>query len=74
MTEKRKAEKQNPIRTRGKTEADKRNVPLTTTASSDWLPLFRQGEPGLTFANTIIRERVEYDTSEYDTLRQHSER
>ena len=40
LTEKRKAEKWKPIRTRGKTEAD--NVSLTTIASSNWLPLFRQ--------------------------------
>jgi len=39
--EKRKAEKRKPIRTRGKTEADKRNVPSTITASSDWFPLFQ---------------------------------
>ena len=42
LTEKRKAKKLKPIRTRGKTETDKRNVlPITITASSDWLPLFR---------------------------------
>jgi len=38
-----KAKKRKPIRTCGKTKAYKRNVPLTTIASSDWLPLFRQG-------------------------------
>jgi len=42
LMEKRKAEKRKSIRTRGKTEADKQNVP-TITASSDWLSLFRQG-------------------------------
>ena len=42
LTEKRKAKKLKPIRTRGKTEADKRNVlPITITASYDWLLLFR---------------------------------
>ena len=41
MTEKRKAEKRKPIKTRGKTEVDKRNVPPTSTANSDWFLLFR---------------------------------
>ena len=40
LMEKRKAKKRKPIRIHGKTEADKRNVSSTTTASSDWLPFF----------------------------------
>ena len=40
LTEKRKAVKQEPIRTRGKSKANKRNVLPTTIASSDWFPLF----------------------------------
>jgi len=34
LTEKRKVEKRKTVRTYGKTEADKRNVPPTTTANS----------------------------------------
>jgi len=36
-----KTEKRKPIRIRGKTEVDKRNVSPTTIASFDWLALFR---------------------------------
>jgi len=41
-----KAKKRKPIRTCGKTEADKQNVPPIIIASSNWLfrfPLFLQG-------------------------------